>query len=170
MSEYRRAYVPGGHYFFTLVTHHRQPLFANPDHIDRLRTAFRHVKFAHPFVIEAIVILPNHLHALWKLPDGDDDFSTRWRLIKHKFSVGLDVSKNHRGEKAIWQRRFWEHLIRDQTDWTNHMDYIHYNPVKHGYVQRPADWPYSSFEGCVKKGWYEATSTAPNHIEGMNPE
>lgn len=172
MSEYQRAYIPGGHYFFTLVTHQRRPLFAKRELIERLGAAFRYVKFKHPFAIEAIVVLPDHLHTLWKLPDGDADFSGRWRLIKHKFSIGLDVPKNRRGEKLIWQRRFWERLIRDETDWANHMDYVHYNPVKHGFVQRPADWQYSSFARCVANGLYEETwgATTPDNIRGMSLE
>lgn len=172
MSDYRRAYSPGGTYFFTLVTHNRVKRFADPHEVERLRTAFRHVKERHPFVIDAIVVLPDHIHALWTLPAGDHDFSMRWRLVKHKFSVGAAAPINHRGEKQIWQRRFWEHLIRDADDWANHMDYIHYNPVKHGYVCRPSDWPYSSFARCVERGWYspEWGATCPEAIECMNPE
>jgi putative transposase len=172
MSDYRRAYQPGGHYFFTLVTYNRVKRFCDPQEVERLRAAIRHVKAKHPFSIDAIVILPDHLHALWTLPLDDDDFSMRWRLIKHKFSVTVEAPVNHRGEKLIWQRRFWEHLIRDQEDWTRHMDYIHYNPVKHGYVGRPRDWPYSSFAHCVEQGWYspEWGAICPETIQCMNPE
>ncbi len=108
-----------------------------------------------------MVVLPDHLHCIWRLPENDDDFSTRWRLIKHYFSRAhagdagaLDVSRRSKDEKALWQRRFWEHLIRGEEDWRRHMDYVHYNPVKHGYVAAPVDWPYSTFARSVKKGWY----------------
>ncbi|MBD2256632.1 transposase [Pseudanabaena sp. FACHB-2040] len=156
--EYRRYYQPGGSYFFTVVTEHRQPLLI--EHIDRLRAAFRYGMERYPFVIEGIVILPDHLHTLWRLPDGDDDFSIRWMVIKRKFSTGLgagavNASKQKKREKGIWQRRFWEHYIRDDEDWRCHLDYIHYNPVKHGYCLTPADWPYSSFKRSVKQGLYE---------------
>ena len=100
--------------------------------------------------------MPDHLHCLWRLPEGDNDFSTRWRLIKRYFAVGMDTAVNNRREKAVWQRRYWEHLIRDEEDWLRHMDYIHYNPVKHGYVTAPANWPHSSFQQAVLKGWYPA--------------
>ncbi len=157
--DYRRYYQPGGTYFFTVVTEHRQPLLI--DHIDRLRTAFRHCLERHPFIIQGIVILPDHLHALWQLPEGDDDFSTRWMVIKRKFSAGLppqivNQSKQKKREKGIWQRRFWEHRIRDADDWQRHLDYIHYNPVKHGYCLTPAEWPHSSFKRSVKEGLYPA--------------
>ena len=112
------------------------------------------MKAQRPFDLQAIVILPDHLHCLWRLPEGDADFSTRWRLIKTRFSKSFGKSANQRGEKEIWQRRFWEHQIQDETDWRNHMDYIHFNPVKHGLVQRAADWPFSSFHRAVERGWY----------------
>ena len=157
--DYRRCYQPGGHYFFTVVTEQRQPLLI--EHIDRLRTAFHHGMERYPFTIEAIVVLPDHLHTLWRLPDGDADFSTRWMVIKRKFSAGLkpgitNASKLHKREKGIWQRRFWEHHIRDEQDWQAHIDYIHYNPVKHGYCATPAEWPYSSFQRSVQQGLYNA--------------
>jgi putative transposase len=102
-----------------------------------------------------MVILPDHLHCLWRLPPGDADFSERWRQIKRFVSIGIAADKNHRGEKTLWQRRYWEHLVRDEEDWRRHCDYIHYNPVRHGYVSCPEDWPHSSFAGAVAKGWYE---------------
>jgi putative transposase len=113
----------------------------------------------YPFVIEAIVILPDHLHTSWRLPNTDDNFSIRWMVIKRKFSAGfktegVNASKQSKREKGIWQRRFWEHCIRDEADWRRHMDYIHYNPVKHGYCATPAEWPYSSFHRSVKQGLY----------------
>jgi putative transposase len=105
--------------------------------------------------MDAIVVLPNHLHCIWILPEGDNDFSVRWRLIKRYFSIGINVPLTKRGEKKVWQRRFWEHLIRDEKDWQRHMDYIHYNPVKHGFVESPIEWPHSSLETAVKQGLYE---------------
>ncbi len=157
--EYRRYYQPGSSYFFTVVTDHRKPLLI--DHIDRLRAAFRHGMERYPFVIEGIVILPDHLHTLWRLPEHDADFSTRWSVIKRKFSTGIPIasqvnaSKYAKRERGIWQRRFWEHCIRDKDDWHRHLDYIHYNPVKHGYCLAPAEWPYSSFHRAVRQGMYQ---------------
>lgn len=154
MSNYRRARVPGGGYFFTVVTRHRQPLFTSEDRIEILRDAFRQIKARRPFDIEAIVILPDHLHALWRLPDGDADFSGRWREIKKQVSNLIAPASDDQGERRVWQRRFWEHLIRDEADWRRHLDYIHYNPVKHGLATRPLDWPWSSFRAAVARGWY----------------
>jgi putative transposase len=113
-----------------------------------------------PFTIDAIVILPDHLHMLWTLPDSDVDYSLRLQQIKRYFSTGLPPMPSNRsqrvkGEKGIWQRRFWEHCVRDDRDWRNHMDYIHFNPVKHGYVHRVNEWTYSSFSRCVEKGLYD---------------
>ncbi|MBA1446445.1 MAG: transposase [Chromatiales bacterium] len=172
MSNYRRAYIPGGHYFFTVVTHNRIGLFSNEQNIDRLRGAFRHVIKKHPFAIDAIGILPDHIHAIWRLPDGDANFSLRWRLIKHFLSIHVAGKLNQRGEKQVWQRRFWEHQIRNEEDWRNHMDYIHYNPVKHGYVTHPSEWPYSSFGRAVEKGWYDPDwgYSIPVNIEKMDAE
>jgi putative transposase len=118
----------------------------------------------HPFKIEAIVILPDHLHCLWTLPAGDADFSTRWRLIKSYFSHHcattyqgrVSVSRQRQQEKAVWQRRFWEHQIRDETDFIRHVEYIHYNPVKHGLVKAPIEWEYSSFRYYIRTGRYSA--------------
>ncbi len=156
---YRRIQHPGACYFFTLVTYQRQPLLTQKN-IDRLRLAFKREMQNRPFNIEAIVILPDHLHTLWI--ENDNDYSTRWSNIKRFFSIGCEQSlskisnsRQNKREKNIWQRRFWEHTIRDQQDWQKHMDYIHYNPVKHGYVEAPVDWPYSSFKQNVAKGWYQ---------------
>ncbi len=172
MSEYHRAYQPGGRYFFTVVTHGRQPLLTETPVLARLKEAFQRVKGSQPFDIEAIVMLPDHLHCLWRLPEGDGDFSSRWRLIKRHVSVGMPVGVNERGEKAVWQRRYWEHLIRDEEDWRRHMDYIHYNPVKHGYVAAPAEWPHSSFRRCVERGWYATDwgRAEPEALVGMEYE
>ncbi|MDP2853154.1 MAG: transposase [Smithellaceae bacterium] len=154
MGNYRRVYRPGGCYFFTVVTHGRQGILNHPDVLERLRSAFRHVRTTRPFTIDAIVVLPDHLHCLWRLPLNDHDFSIRWRLIKHYVSTGIAAPINYRHEKAFWQRRFWEHLIRNEEDWRRHMDYIHYNPVKHGYTKNVSEWPYSSFRRAVKDGLY----------------
>ncbi|MEM9005128.1 MAG: transposase [Cyanobacteria bacterium P01_F01_bin.86] len=160
---YRRFNVPGATYFFTVVTYERQPLFQDPNNVQLLREAFHTVKQRYPFTIDAIVVLPDHVHALWTLPEEDANFSTRWRLIKEYVSRRCDLVYNQalsssrvkKGERAVWQRRFWEHCIRDERDFVNHCDYIHYNPVKHGLVRSPRDWPYSSFERYVRAGMYD---------------
>lgn len=124
----------------------------------------KHIQQKHPFVVEAVVILPDHLHAVWTLPPEDNDFATRWMLIKAAFSRQLpkgeriNSSRAKKGERGIWQRRYWEHLLRDDNDFARHIDYSHYNPVKHGYAIRPVDWPYSSIhrfirEGKITKDW-----------------
>ena len=149
------------HYFFTLVTEQRQPLLTLPENIDRLRTAFRREMTSHPFEMDAVVILPDHLHCLWLLPENDTDYSKRWARIKRYFSVGCigvtlstSASRIAKRERPVWQRRFWEHRIRDEEDWRRHMDYIHYNPVKHGHATSPWDWPHSSLRQCAARGWY----------------
>nr|VFJ49003.1 MAG: putative transposase [Candidatus Kentron sp. FM]VFJ49370.1 MAG: putative transposase [Candidatus Kentron sp. FM]VFK08273.1 MAG: putative transposase [Candidatus Kentron sp. FM] len=164
MSYYRRARAPGGCYFFTVVTWNRRPLLVQ--HMDRLREAFRAVRKRRPFEIDAIVVLPDHLHAIWRLPQGDANYSTRWKRIKQEFSKDIPGELNHRHEKRIWQRRFWEHSIRDGPDWENHMTYIYYNPVKHGLVERPMDWPYSSF---VYRGeaLYPNVSEIPEDMDAL---
>ncbi len=157
MPEYRRAYQNGGCYFLTLVCKDRQPLFADDQQVVLLRSAMQHVRIRHPFSIDAICVMPDHIHLLLKLPESHADFSVRIRLLKHYFSI-------HTGSSP-WQSRFWEHLIRDENDWHRHMDYIHYNPVKHGFVHSPADWRWSSFSRCVAKGWY-----GPNWGEAIPEE
>ncbi len=138
--EYRRYYVFGGSYFFTVVTFKRRPVF-NGASIALLRESFRRVKIKYPFHINAAVVLPDHLHCIWTLPESDANFSLRWQLIKTHFTSQL--RKNGFQEK-VWQPRFWEHYLRDQEDFNNHVDYIHYNPVKHGYVKEPEGWPWST--------------------------
>jgi len=172
MSNYRRAVVPGGVFFFTVVTCNRSPIFANGKNVEKLRQAFRKVRIARPFEIDAIVILPDHLHCIWRLPDKDSDFSGRWREIKKAASRAIDADSNAKRERGVWQRRFWEHAIRDEEDWRRHMDYIHYNPVKHRLVRRPADWPWSSFARCVARGWYDAAwgKVEPDGIAGLDFE
>jgi putative transposase len=160
--QYRRITAPGGTFFFTLVTYERRSIFSDDGAVEQLRQAFRYVLLKHPFTIQAAVVLPDHLHMLWRLPPGDSDYSLRWRLIKshfaHRWEEGKDTpttgSRRLKGERAVWQRRFWEHLIRDDRDLQRHVDYIHYNPVKHGLVRAPVEWKYSSFHDYVKQGLY----------------
>ncbi|WP_027858639.1 REP-associated tyrosine transposase [Marinobacterium jannaschii] len=156
--QYRRSTQAGACYFFTVnLADRRQDLLVR--HIDLLRAAFTKVKRRYPFHIDAAVVLPDHLHTLWTLPEGDADFAKRWRLIKVAFSRELpqdeqiSASRRYKGERGIWQRRYWEHLIRDEQDFRNHLDYIHFNPVKHGWVNRCTDWPYSSFHRYVANGF-----------------
>ncbi len=173
MSDYRRIYIPGGHYFFTVITWRRRPVFANEQNIQILRTALGQIRSEKPFAIDAIVILPDHLHCLFRLPENDADFSGRWREIKKYVARRAGQKINHRGEYNIWQRRFWEHSVRNENDWRRHMDYIHYNPVKHGLAQSPAQWPYSSFKTAVGKGWYPynwGQNDIPESIKGMDLE
>jgi len=151
MSNYRRAYIPGGSYFFTVVTLDRNPIFNNEECVEVLRQAFRKVMVTRPFQIDAMVILPEHLHCIWQMPDGDVDYSSRWREIKKAASRQISTVTNKRNERMVWQRRFWEHAIRDEEDWRKHVDYIHYNPVKHGLVNQPGEWPWSSFSRAVSK-------------------
>jgi putative transposase len=151
MRTYKRVWIPGGTYFFTVNLAERRNTTLLIDHVAQLRAAFRLVRNAHPFVIDAIVVLPDHLHCIWRLPPDDDRFATRWRMIKARFSETVadgervSASRIRKGERGIWQRRYWEHAIRDEEDWRHHVDYIHYNPVKHGYAKRVCDWPHSSF-------------------------
>ena len=176
---YRRSHLTGGCFFFTLVTYRRQKILTIDENITRLRAAMKKEMGTRPFSIDAIVILPDHMHTIWNLPAGDSDYSTRWRNIKRYFSIGCvgansdtSVSRQKKREKNIWQRRFWEHAIRDENDWRRHIDYIHFNPVKHGYVPSANEWPYSSFGRCVDKGWYDRHwgSVEPETIRGMNFE
>ena len=154
---YRRVYVEGASYFFTVNLAERNSQLLT-EHVGLLRNSFRIVKAAHPFIIDAIVIMPNHLHTIWTLPVDDSDFSTRWGLIKAGFSRKLPSSerisnsRRSKGERGIWQPRFWEHLIIDDDDFQHHVDYIHYNPVKHGFVKSVVEWPYSSFHRYVRLG------------------
>lgn len=172
MSYYRRYHQKGASYFFTLVTYKRRRIFETDPAVGVLRLAFRMIMNKRPFAIDAIVVLPEHIHCIWQLPENDADYSTRWMLIKKHVSASMDSLKNQRGEKQIWQRRFWEHLIRDEEDYHRHMDYIHYNPVKHGYTKSPAEWPYSSFNKAVMGGLYEPAwgSYEPETISNMNCE
>ena len=160
--QYRRAFIPGGSFFFTLVTQRRKPIFATAEAVEVLRGAFRAVRKSRPFEIDAMVVMPDHLHCIWTLPPGDADFSTRWRLIKTWFTKHCDPALRPvpdpalkaKKEQGVWQHRYWEHLLRDETDFARHVDYIHYNPVKHGLTGLPMDWPYSSFRRYVEAGIY----------------
>jgi putative transposase len=157
MPNYRRAFVPGGCWFFTVnLLDRRRRLLV--DHIDSLRAAIVATRVKYPFRIDAWVVLPNHVHAVWTLPPDDADFSTRWRLIKAAFAKSLPndepaaALRKGRNERAIWQRRFWEHLIRNDVDYARHIEYCYINPVKHGLVARVRDWPHSSFHRDVARG------------------
>jgi putative transposase len=161
---YRRILEARATYFFTLVTHRREPLLADSANIARWQSAVAKVRRSRPFVVEAEVVLPDHLHLLWTLPDGDGDYAARIRLVKTAFTKSLGMSDDaparstsraRKGERAIWQRRYWEHLVRDERDFQAHLDYVHLNPVRHGLVARPGDWPHSTFGMWVERGAYE---------------
>ena len=176
MAHYRRLYVKGGTYFFTVVTQERRPIFSKEESVKKLRESFETIMEKRPFRVDAIVVLPDHIHCIWSLPKNESDFSTRWKEIKYRFSIHFRESfrptnsMQKKKEKGLWQRRFWEHLIRDQDDFNRHVDYIHYNPVKHGLVKKPRDWPHSSFLRFVEKGVYEEHwgSILPKHIKNMD--
>ena len=169
MSAYLRYRVAGGTYFFTVNLLDRQgDLLIR--HIDALRQAVRHTRQKRPFHIDAWVVLPEHLHCVWTLPAGDDDFPGRWQGIKKAFSRALPAGEPRtqaqlaRHERGVWQRRYWEHCIRDEEDYATHVDYVHINPLKHGLVRRVADWPYSTFHQWVEKGAYPADWGNGEHI------
>lgn len=162
ISRYRRASVAGATYFFTVVAYRRQAILCDAAIRHALRAAIESVRVNYPFEIDAWVLLPDHLHCMWTLPAGDVDFSTRWSLIKRQVSLAyrenywradwLNASKQKHRESTRWQRRFWEHQIRDDNDFARHVDYIHHNPVRHGHVKIVADWPYSTFHRYVREG------------------
>ncbi|MDQ3261240.1 MAG: transposase [Pseudomonadota bacterium] len=164
MPNYRRADSPGATYFFTVNTHSRQPWLVNEDVRQALREAIELTRARYNFEIDAWVLLPDHLHCIWTLPPDDADFSIRWALIKQHVSNAcalryvdpkkFNASQRKRGESGFCQRRFWEHLIRDEIDYERHVDYIHWNPVKHGYIDRCIDWPYSTFHRFAARGVY----------------
>ena len=160
MSRYIRANTPGATYFFTLTLQDRKSRWL-VDHASLLRECLAVTKIDHPFRIDAMVVMPDHLHAIWTLPEDDADFSLRWMLIKRRFTRQLlcrrlldpASSAARRGtERSLWQRRFWEHQIRNEDDFARHVEYIHFNPVKHGFVAQARDWPYSSFHRFVRQG------------------
>jgi putative transposase len=160
MPDYRRAWTCGGTYFFTVNLLRRGGNDLLTRNIDLLREAVRGIRRDHAFDIHGWVVLPDHVHCVIQLPEKDADFALRWRLIKGRFSRGLPPRewrsnvRKRRGERGIWQRRYWEHLIRNEADYRAHMDYVHVNPAKHGLVERVGDWPYSTFHRLVAEGVY----------------
>ena len=163
MSNYRRAKVKGGTYFFTVITHLRQPYFQHQQAREALREALHAIRIQHPFQIDAWVLLPDHLHCIWTLPEDDADFALRWSLIKRSVSKNclalidsnlLTPAQWKNNEFGFWQRRYWEHQIRNENDYARHVDYLHWNPVKHGYVDGVKEWPYSTFHRFVDDGVY----------------
>lgn len=160
MVHYRRNRVCGGTFFFTVTLRERRSRLL-VEHIDLLRDAFRIARQARPFETVATVVLPNHMHTIWTLPVGDHDYPGRWRAIKAYFTRalrqrGIALERDSRGEYRLWQRRYWEHTIHDENDLQRRMDYIHFNPVKHGLVTRVADWSYSSLHRYVRRNWLSA--------------
>ena len=157
MPNYRRMWVPGGTYFFTVNLLERRRRLS-VERIETLGRAFRMARAERPYTTVAWAILPDHLHCIWTLPEGDSDIASRWHRVKSAFSreiprhERLSSRRLAKGERGIWRRRYWEHLIRDEHDLQNHIDYIHFHPVKHGWAQRPGDWPHSSFHRFVSDG------------------
>jgi putative transposase len=164
MPNYRRLFQPGGTFFFTVVTHDRRELFRSDEARRCLHDAIRAVQDERPFELVATVLLPQHLHCIWKLPAGDCDFSKRWGRVKSGFTklwlagggrdTAISAARAKHRESGVWERRFWEHRIRDEEDFIRHVNYIHYNPVKHGLARCPHAWPYSSFPRWVEQGYY----------------
>jgi putative transposase len=146
MPNYRRNLVPGGTFFFTVTLRDRRSDLLTQN-INALRDAVRAVRTIRPFVIDAFVVLPEHLHCIWTLPEGDRDFPARWRGIKSRFGHAI-------GQHGVWQNRYWEHTIRDERDYAAHFDYVHFNPVKHGLVVTVSDWPHSTFRHAIAAGHY----------------
>ncbi|GJM23810.1 MAG: transposase [Phycisphaerae bacterium] len=164
MPDYQRLFAPGATFFFTVVTNFRKPILSSRPAQECLRSAFRHVQLRYPFEIDACVILPDHLHCIWTLPKDETNFSMRWSAIKATFTrqfvagggseTARSESRRKRGERGIWQRRFWEHIVRNETEFGVYVDYIHYNPVKHGLARCPHEWGPSSFHRWVRDGEY----------------
>ena len=175
MPRYLRAFVPGATYFFTVaILERRRALLTR--NIALLREVFSGTRQRRPFAIDAIVVLPDHLHCIWALPPGDCDFSSRWHAIKARFSAqvsrgeALSPRRRWKGERGIWQRRFWEHVVRDEADFERCADYIHWNPVKHGYVQAPLEWPHSSIHRYVERGIYARDWVADTRVRVLGLE
>ena len=170
--QYRRSQTKGATFFFTVVTHKRRKILCHEANVALIKEAFWYVLNKHPFQMRAFVMLHEHIHCIWTLPENDNNFSMRWRLIKGYFSRRCrdeykdlqSPSRLSKGEQGIWQRRFWEHQIRDENDFVRHVEYIHYNPVKHGLVSSPYSWPYSSFHRYVKQGMYHCNWGAGNEV------
>lgn len=164
MPEYRRVMIAGGTYFFTVNTDLRRPILTKLNIREALRTGIQRARQTLPFRIEAWVLLPDHLHTIWTLPEDDHNYSARWAIIKREVSKRsnkqfdnpekISNSRQKRRESSLWQRRFWEHQIRDEKDFERHMEYLHWNPVKHDYVRNVADWPFSSFHRLAAQGVY----------------
>ena len=185
MPHYRRLRTPGGTYFFTVVTHERRKMLCRDSPLQALRKGVNEVRTRHPFRVDAWVVLPDHLHCIWSLPENDDDYSKRWGMIKAGFTKRVQQagwtsaaasadapSRIRHREALVWQRRFWEHQIRDQEDFNRHCDYIHYNPVKHGLVHDPKKWEYSTLhrfiqQGLREEGWGDAI---PDRVLAMELE
>jgi putative transposase len=170
MVHYRRSRSPGATFFFTVALRDRRA-DTLVRYVDSLRNAMRHERARRPFTVDAMVVLPDHVHAVWTLPSGDSDYSGRWRSIKSGFvrrlqTQGLALTANAKGEHAVWQRRFWEHQIRDELDLARHVDYIHINPVKHGWAERVADWRWSTFHRYVRLGMLPIDWAAEPSMEG----
>ena len=165
MSRYRRYFIPGGTFYFTVVTHRRRPILTSRPARSHLRKAIQTVRKKRPFQTVAMVLLPDHLHAIWILPSDDSDYPTRWSQIKETFTRSFlkaggsegfrNASRIRRRERGIWQRRFWEHTVRDEDDLKRCFDYIHWNPVKHGLVERVQDYPWSTFHRHARQGEYD---------------
>ena len=176
MPDYRRYRIPGASYFFTVNLLERHPNDLLVKHIDVLRLAVQETRKHRPFHIDAWVVLPDHLHCVWTLPEGDDDNSNRWRLIKQRFSKAMPKTERRskirvaRGERGIWQRRFGEHMILNETDYASHIDYCHINPLKHGLVERVAEWPYSTFHQYVERGVYPIDWATFSPLQYVNGE
>jgi putative transposase len=168
MVRYRRSRIAGATYFFTVnLRDRRRGLLV--EHVDALRDIVRGVKNELPFTIEAMVVLPDHWHSVWTLPSDDVAYARRIRLIKARFTrhllrVGVQMAKDERGEYGLWQRRYWEHTIRDDRDFESHVNYVHFNPVKHGHVTRAIDWPHSTLHRYVERG------LLPADWAGVSPE
>ncbi|MGD0006236.1 MAG: transposase [Anaerolineaceae bacterium] len=164
MPEYRRSILEGGTFFFTVVTYNRRPILTTPVAREILHSAWITVQERFPFKTDAVCLLPEHIHCIWTLPEGDSNYSVRWKEIKRLFTrdytyqvgPGKFHNKSHQKQReaTIWQRRFWEHTIQNQEDFAHHIEYIFFNPVKHGLVERVSEWPWSSFHQFVRQGFY----------------
>ena len=179
MSQYRRART-GSTYFFTLVSYERRPILCDPPIRNLLRLAVQNVRVRRPFTIDAWVLLPDHVHCIWTLPEGDTDYSTRWAQIKRTVSRFCDPdmhvprptseSRRKHRDSVIWQRRFYEHQIRDEDDFARHVDYVHFNPVRHGHASSAAAWPFSTFHRYVRAGMLSADWGGSMHTAEMDLE
>jgi putative transposase len=178
MSRFRRASF-GSTFFFTVIAHRRRPILCDEPIRTALRDAIQAVRTERPFIIDGWILLPDHLHCIWTLPDGDSDYSIRWSLIKHHVSYACRelygngaVTRSRRKHRVapIWQRRFWEHTIRSDIDFERHMDYIHFNPVRHGHAAYAGEWPYSTFRRCVKEGMYPEDWGGAPYLQNLDFE